>query len=126
MAAPAYSTAQPEAPVAPSRPMACRIRSFALVPAGSVPSKRMRIWRGRCSTMVWVAATCWNSVAPMPKASAPSAPWVQVWLSLQTTEAPGNVSPSSGPTTCTMPCPGWPTSNRRMPCSRVSWRRSAR
>jgi hypothetical protein len=46
--------------------------------------------------MVCVAATCWNSVAPMPNASAPRAPWVQVWLSLQTMEAPGSVSPSSG------------------------------
>ena len=39
----------------------------------------------------------------MPKASAPKAPWVEVWLSPQTTVMPGWVSPSCGPTTCTMP-----------------------
>jgi hypothetical protein len=37
--------------------------------------------------MVWVASTCATSVAPMPKASAPSAPWVEVWLSPQVTAA---------------------------------------
>ena len=39
----------------------------------------------------------------MPKASAPSAPCVLVWLSPQTTVLPGWVSPSSGPMMCTMP-----------------------
>ena len=39
----------------------------------------------------------------MPNASAPKAPWVEVWLSPQTIVIPGWVSPSSGPITCTMP-----------------------
>ncbi len=39
----------------------------------------------------------------MPKARAPKAPWVAVWLSPQTMVVPGRVSPCSGPTTCTMP-----------------------
>ncbi len=39
----------------------------------------------------------------MPKASAPNAPCVAVWLSPQTTVMPGWVRPSSGPITCTMP-----------------------
>ena len=43
----------------------------------------------------------------MPKASAPNAPCVEVWLSPQTTVMPGWVSPSCGPTTCTMPCSAW-------------------
>ncbi|MNI35081.1 hypothetical protein D3C73_890920 [compost metagenome] len=39
----------------------------------------------------------------MPKASAPKAPWVAVWLSPQTTVMPGWVRPSSGPMTWTTP-----------------------
>ncbi len=40
----------------------------------------------------------------MPNASAPNAPWVEVWESPQTTVMPGWVSPSCGPTMCTIPC----------------------
>ena len=40
----------------------------------------------------------------MPKASAPKAPWVAVWLSPQTTVMPGCVAPISGPKTWTTPC----------------------
>ena len=43
---------------------------------------------GFCSS-VWVAITCSTSDVPMPKASAPSAPWVEVWLSPQTMVVPG-------------------------------------
>ena len=39
----------------------------------------------------------------MPKARAPNAPCVLVWLSPQTIVLPGCVAPSSGPITCTMP-----------------------
>ena len=42
-------------------------------------------------------------MVPMPKASAPNAPCVLVWLSPQTMVLPGWVAPSSGPITCTMP-----------------------
>ena len=44
----------------------------------------------------------------MPNASAPNAPWVEVWESPQTIVMPGWVSPSCGPTTCTMPCSASP------------------
>jgi hypothetical protein len=30
---------------------------------------------------VWVARTCSTSEVPIPKASAPNAPWVEVWES---------------------------------------------
>ena len=70
------------------------------------PSKRTSIVRGRDWTMHWVASTCSTSLVPMPKASAPNAPWVEVWESPQTMIMPGWVSPSSGPITCTMPCSG--------------------
>jgi hypothetical protein len=64
---------------------------------------------------VWVASTCSTSVVPMPKASAPNAPWVEVWLSPQTIVMPGWVSPSWGPITCTMPCSTLPSGWRVMP-----------
>ena len=47
----------------------------------------------------------------MPKASAPKAPWVEVWLSPQTRVMPGRVTPCSGPITCTMP---WRSSRNGM------------
>ena len=56
---------------------------------------------------VWVASTCSTSDVPMPKASAPRAPCVAVWLSPQTIVMPGCVRPCSGPMTWTMP---WRTS----------------
>jgi hypothetical protein len=39
----------------------------------------------------------------MPKASAPRAPWVDVWLSPQTIVRPGCENPCSGPMMWTMP-----------------------
>ena len=53
----------------------------------------------------------------MPIAIAPNAPWVEVWLSPQTTVMPGWVSPSCGPMTCTMPCSASPIGCRRTPNS---------
>ena len=52
---------------------------------------------------VCVASTCSTSDVPMPCASAPNAPCVEVWLSPQTMVVPGSVKPCSGPITCTMP-----------------------
>jgi len=45
-----------------------------------------------------------TSLVPMPKASAPMAPWVEVWLSPQTMVVPGSEMPCSGPMMWTMPC----------------------
>ena len=39
----------------------------------------------------------------MPRANAPKAPWVEVWLSPQTMVLPGCVYPCSGPMMWTMP-----------------------
>ena len=63
---------------------------------------------GRRAGRVWVASTCSTSLVPMPKARAPKAPWVDVWLSPQTTVMPGWVRPCSGPMTWTMPWPADP------------------
>ena len=88
--------------------MTARIRSFAVAPSASGSSIVIAMVSGRCWCSVWVASTCSTSLVPIPKASAPSAPWVDVWLSPHTTVMPGWVSPISGPITWTIPWPGWP------------------
>ena len=55
---------------------------------------------------------------PMPNATAPNAPCVDVWLSPQAIVIPGCVSPSSGPMTWTMPCEPLSRSSRGTPASR--------
>ena len=117
MASPAYSTTWPCAPETPICPMAPRIRSFATTPRGISPSKLMRMVRGMPCGSVWVASTCSTSLVPMPKASAPKAPWVEVWLSPHTMVMPGWVNPSSGPITCTIPWRGLMSEKRGMPNS---------
>ena len=80
--------------------------SLALTPGGELPSTVIAIVLNGLSGSVWVASTCSTSLVPMPNASAPNAPWVDVCESPQTMVIPGWVSPSCGPTTCTMPCSG--------------------
>ena len=63
----------------------------------------MTIDLGFCCWSVCVASTCSTSLVPMPNASAPNAPCVEVCESPQTIVMPGCVTPSSGPITCTMP-----------------------
>ena len=53
----------------------------------------------------------------MPKASAPNAPCVLVWLSPHTIVPPGWVRPNSGPTMCTMPRFGSFSASSSMPNS---------
>ena len=62
------------------------------------------IFLGLTCQSVCVAKTCSTSLVPIPKAIAPKAPWVAVWLSPQTINLPGCVRPVSGPTICTIPC----------------------
>ncbi len=103
IAGPANSTTWPAAPSVPIWPIAPRTMSLAVTPKGSSPVKVMRIDLGLRCPSVWVASTCSTSDVPMPKASAPKAPWVAVCESPQTIVMPGWVTPSSGPITCTMP-----------------------
>jgi len=85
------------------RPMMARIRSFAVTPGPSRPwTSTENVFGLRCRRHC-VASTWPTSVVPIPKASAPKAPWVLVWLSPQTTVLPGCVAPSSGPMMWTMP-----------------------
>ena len=94
--------------------------SLAVTPVGNNPSRLSTttdmVLKGR-NGRVWVASTCSTSDVPMPKASAPKAPCVEVCESPQTTVIPGWVNPSCGPTTCTMPCSASPIGCSRTPNS---------
>ena len=80
--------------------------SFAVQPGGSTPSTcTSMLLAGFCSS-VCVASTCSTSDEPMPNASAPMAPCVEVWLSPHTIVMPGRLMPCSGPMMCTMPWRG--------------------
>ena len=103
----------------------CSARSLGVTPCANSPSQRMRMrlglrWRSVCVASAWLL-----SDEPTPKASAPRPPLVQVWLSLQMTVRPGSTMPSSGPITCTMPCPAGPgrRSGRRPRGDAVAQRR---
>ena len=117
MALPEYSITWPTAPAAPILAMIARMTSLAEMPGASMPSTLTRIALGLRCHRHCVAITCVTSDEPMPKASAPSAPWVEVWESPQTRVRPGWVTPCSGPTTWTMPCRSSPRSNRVTPVS---------
>ncbi len=104
MAEPLYSMTCPVLPSMPMRAMSARMMSFAVTPGARVPSTRTlnvfgRRWSRHCDASTWP-----TSLVPMPKASAPKAPCVDVWLSPQTIVRPGWVRPSSGPMMWTMPC----------------------
>ncbi|MNU92697.1 hypothetical protein D3C71_826210 [compost metagenome] len=77
--------------------------SLAVQPKGSLPSTFTSMFLAFLPSSVCVAITCSTSLVPMPCASAPNAPCVEVCESPQTTVMPGSVAPLSGPITCTMP-----------------------
>ena len=90
IASPVYSITWPVPPAVPILPMIASTMSFAEQPKPSVPSTRISMFfAGRCSS-VCVAITCSTSDVPMPNASAPSAPCVEVWESPQTMVVPGS------------------------------------
>ena len=117
IASPVYSSTWPVPPAVPIRRISASTRSFAPTPGRGAPVKRTSIVLGRDCMTHCVARTCSTSLVPMPKASAPKAPWVDVWESPQTITAPGWVAPSSGPMTWTMPWSGESRSCSSMPAS---------
>src|SRR5215468_8250896 len=117
MASPRYSMTYPWPPPVPICAMIARIRSFAVTPDGSAPDTLTAIVFGLICGSVWVASTCSTSLVPMPNASAPTAPCVDVCESPQTIVIPGWVSPSCGTMTCTIPCPASPIGCSRTPNS---------
>ena len=108
MAEPRYSMTWPMPPPVPMVPMMASTTSLAVTPGASSPSTVTAMVFGRTWGSVWVASTCSTSLVPMPKASAPKAPWVEVWLSPHTMVMPGWVQPCSGPMMWTMPWLAWP------------------
>jgi len=75
------------------RPRSCddrRITSLALTPAGRTAHRRLGCAWSVCGRPAkrLVASTCSFSDWPIPKASAPSAPWVDVWLSRRPGRSP--------------------------------------
>ena len=94
---------EPIPPPVPMRLMMASTMSLAVTPRGSSPSTVTAMVPGLACGSVCVASTCSTSLVPMPNASAPNAPCVDVWLSPHTMVMPGCVSPSSGPMTWTMP-----------------------
>ena len=121
IAEPRYSMIEPIPPAVPMRAMIDSTTSFAVTPAGRSPSTVTAIVPGRAWGSVWVASTCSTSLVPIPKASAPNAPCVDVWLSPHTIVMPGSVRPCSGPMMWTMPCPGSPMAWSRIPNSSQFW-----
>ncbi len=117
MADPRYSMTWPCPPPVPICAMTARIRSLAETSSPSSPSTVTAIVSNGRNDSVCVARTCSTSLVPIPMASAPNAPCVEVWLSPHTTVVPGCVSPSCGPMMCTMPCSRSPIECRRMPNS---------
>ena len=89
MASPVYSMTWPTPPKTPILPMIAKMMSLAVTPLGSCPLTRTSMVSGLNERRVWVASTCSTSEVPMPMAKAPKAPWVEVWLSPQTTVLPG-------------------------------------
>ena len=68
-------------------------KSFAVTPSASFPLTWICIVFGFFCGRHCVASTCSTSDVPMPNASDPNAPWVEVWLSPQTIVIPGKVMP---------------------------------
>jgi hypothetical protein len=116
IASPSYSIACWSAPPWPSFATIERITSFAETPRARRPSTRTRIFFGFLCQIVCVASACPSS-PPMPNASAPSAPCVEVCESPQRMMTPGCVSPCSGPSRCWMPRSGSSMPKSRMPAS---------
>ena len=90
---------------------------MAVTPGGRSPSTVTAIDPGVGCDSVWVARTCSTSLVPIPNASAPNAPWVEVWESPHTMTSPGCVRPICGPITWTIPWPMWPVGYSSMPNS---------
>ena len=84
--------------------MISRMTSLAYTPRPSRPVTRIRRTFSGSIARHCDASTSRTCDVPMPNATAPNAPWVDVWLSPHAIVMPGCVSPSSGPMTWTMPC----------------------
>ena len=117
IADPANSMKCPVPPPVPSFEMRYKMISFEQTPGFNCPSTLIRMVLGLDCNTHWEANTISTSLVPMPNATQPIAPWVEVWLSPQTMVIPGWVRPVSGPTTWIIPFLGVPTLKIVIPCS---------
>ena len=99
--------------------MISRMTSLANTPGISRPVTLMRRTFSGSIARHCDASTSRTCDVPMPNATAPNAPCVEVWLSPQAMVIPGCVSPSSGPMTWTIPCDPLCRSNIGTPLLRV-------
>ncbi len=102
-----------------------RMTSLAYTPGASAPPMAMRRTFSGSMARHCDASTSRTCEVPMPKATAPNAPCVEVWLSPQAMVIPGWVRPSSGPMTWTMPWSSLPRPNSGTPNSRQLRSRAA-
>ena len=86
---PANSTTYPVPPAVPIVPIIFKITSFAVTPFGKLPLTFILKFFDFFCIKVCVARTCSTSDVPIPKANAPKAPCVAVWLSPHTITVPG-------------------------------------
>ena len=84
IAEPRYSMTWPVPPPMPRRAITASTMSLAVTPGRSLPSTVTASVLDVFCSRHCVASTCDTSLVPMPKASAPNAPCVLVWLSPQT------------------------------------------
>ena len=117
MASPRYSITCPWPPPVPILAMMARMMSLAVTPSGSSPSTFTAMVLNGLRLRVCVAMTCSTSEVPMPNASAPNAPCVEVCESPHTMVMPGWVRPRIGANACTMPWSASPSGCRRTPNS---------
>ena len=104
-------------------PMMCRMRSLPHTYFPGFPRSTNFTAEGTLNQHSPVIIPAAMSVEPTPVENAPSAPYVQVWLSAPITRSPAPTSPFSGKSACSMPIS--PTSKKfSRPCSAAKSRHS--
>ena len=119
IASPQNSIALPSAPLEPNLRKTNKVKSLAVVLAGSWPFITIFIVSGTSNQVLPALNANAISWSPMPWPNAPMAPRIFKWLSVPTTTAPGSASPSSIST-----CEPIPRSQSKtlIPCSRANSR----
>ena len=109
------------APSTPIWPMIHKMTSLPDTQGERLPVKLNRMALGTRNHARPVTIAAARSVDPTPVENAPSAPYVQVWLSAPMTASPEATRPCSGRSACSMPIE--PTSKKfESSCSRANVR----
>ena len=126
MVGPLYSATRLDAPPSPIIPSTWSTRSFAKTPRWNFPVTLNLIDSGTVNEYSSPVARRFSpSVVPIPNASAPSAPCVQVCESVATAISPGSTNASSEAIVCSMPSPSlymaMPWSFAKSDIKRMPW-----